>query len=143
MKTWLIRRPVRSPMSLRHDGAQELVGVQTALHQQLGFPLAHQLHRFGRGPVAVRNVHDPRAAERQPAVFGDLPDLRLGPDQDRHDQPVRTGFERAGQRRFLARVGHCGRHRLETAAPNQQLFVFSGSCLSGHVASRTGAGARG
>jgi hypothetical protein len=35
---WLIRRAVRIPVS-RHDDLDQLVGMQTALHQRLGFPL--------------------------------------------------------------------------------------------------------
>ena len=40
----------------RHHRAHQLVGVKAALHQRLGAAGAHQLHRLGRGIVAVLGV---------------------------------------------------------------------------------------
>ena len=53
----------------RHHGAQQLVGVQAALHQQLGLTLAHQLHGLGRRCVAVRRIDDPDLAEVDPVLL--------------------------------------------------------------------------
>ena len=67
MNTWLMRRAVRRPVSLRHDGTQHLVGVQAALHQQLGLAETNELHRLGRRGVAVRRVDDAGLPDVDPA----------------------------------------------------------------------------
>ena len=72
MNTWLMRRPVRSPVSLRDDGAEQLVAVQAALHQQLGLALSHQFDRLGRRGVTVRRVDDPAPPEIDPVRLRDL-----------------------------------------------------------------------
>ena len=54
---------------LRHDRAQQLVGVQAALHQQLGLAGADQRHRLRGRRMAVRGVDDPALAEVD-AVLG-------------------------------------------------------------------------
>ncbi|MNT91958.1 hypothetical protein D3C72_2331490 [compost metagenome] len=77
---------------------QQLVGVQAALHQQLGVAGAHGFDRaLGRG-MAVRGVDDPGVAQRKSMFGGNLPDARGGPDQDRYDQAQLRGLERAAQR---------------------------------------------
>ena len=63
MKTWLMRRPVRRPVSSRDDRAQELVRVEAAFHQQLRLALANQLHGLGRRGMAVWRIDDPGLAE--------------------------------------------------------------------------------
>ena len=113
---------------LRDDRAEQLVGVQAALHQELGLALAHQLHRLRRRRVAVRRVDDPGRAEvdavrlaRPRAIFA------AGPTRIGTISPLLAGLDRAGQRRLLARMGDRRRDRLQAAAPLQQLFVLSGS----------------
>ena len=68
------------PALTRHHRAEELVGVQAAFHQQLGLALTNQLHRLGRGRVAVRRVDDPQLPEVDPArsrdVRGSCPPVR-------------------------------------------------------------------
>ena len=46
------------PGLARDHRAEQLVGVQAALHQQLRFARAHQRHRFRRGLMAVRGLDD-------------------------------------------------------------------------------------
>ena len=109
MKTWLMRRPVRRPGLARDHRAEQLVGVQAALHQQLGLALAHQLDRLRRRGMAVRRVDDPRAPRSIPFAFA-TPRSSPRADQDRRDQSLLAGFDRAGeQRRLLARMRHRGR----------------------------------
>ena len=76
MNTWLMRRPVRSPVSRATTAPSSSSRVQAALHQQLGLALANQLDRLRRRGMAVRRVDDPRAAEIDAARARDLPDLR-------------------------------------------------------------------
>src|SRR3954451_728217 len=114
MKTWLMRRGPRSPGSfantaprrsapwrlplLRDHGAEELVAVQTALHQQLGLAPPHEIDRHCRRCMAVRRVDDPDPIEDDAARQGDFPNARLGADEDRRDdaEPGRgdSAFER-------------------------------------------------
>ena len=71
------------PRLPRDHGAQQLVGVQAALHQQLGLALAHERDRLRRRGVAVRDVDDLGPPRSMPVRLGDLVDLRGGPDEDR------------------------------------------------------------
>ena len=77
------------PGLARDDRAEQLVGVQAALHQQLGLALAHQLDGLRRRRVAVRRVDDPRAAEVDAGFACAISaNLRGRADEDRHDQPL-------------------------------------------------------
>ncbi len=121
----------------RHDRTEQLVGVEAALHQQLGLALPHQFDRPGRRRVAVRRVDDRDRPQRDAVGLRDLLDLRLRADEDRRDQPELGRIDDRCQRRRLARVCDCRRHRLEGAAPLEELFVLPGSmdCRC-HIASR-------
>ena len=72
----------------RDDRAQQLVGVQAALHQQLGLALAHQLHGLGGRRMAVRRIDDPRLAEIDAAVLRDLLRSWRPGRQNRRDQSL-------------------------------------------------------
>ncbi len=117
--------------------------MEAALHQELGLPLADELDRLRGGGVAVRRIHDPCAPEIDPVRLRDLFDLRARPHEDRRDEPVRRGVDRAGERARLARMRDGRRHGLEAPAARQQLFVLSGSCFSVHDLTVTGAGTAG
>ena len=126
MNTWLMRRPVRSPVSLRDDRAEQLVAVQAALHQQLGLAL--------RGPAPP--LSPPRAWLCGASTIRGLTELRCrAPRRSRGSS--RSGPTRIGtispcspasiaprQRRFLAGMGDRGRHRLEAATSSEQRSYF-------------------
>jgi hypothetical protein len=57
-----MRRAVRRPLP-RDDRAEQLVGVQAALHQSSGPALAHERHARARGVVAVRRRRRSRSRE--------------------------------------------------------------------------------
>ena len=130
------------PGLARDDRAEQLVGVQAALHQQLGLALPHQLHRLGRrrrGCAARRrSAICPRS---MPAGLRDLLDLRRRADEDRHDQPLLGGLDRAGQRRSprtgarppSAPARGCGTARAAVRTFRFQLSAFM-------IASRAAAG---
>ncbi len=116
----------------RDDRAQQLVGVQAALHQELGLALANELHRFGRRAMAVRSVDDLVLARGRCLSPSQAPgSLPPDPRESARSAPSRRPRPRR-ERRFLAGMRHRGRHRLEASAPRQQQFVLSGSSLSSH-----------
>ena len=82
----------------RDDRAQQLVGVQASLHQELGLALANQLHGLGRRGVAVRHIDDPRTPEVDPVRLRDFVDLGGRADEDRRDQSLGAGLDGARQR---------------------------------------------
>ena len=67
----------------RHHGAEQLVGVQAALHQQFGFAEPHEFNRLRGRRVAVRRIDDARLAEIDPMPLSDVADLRRRTDEDR------------------------------------------------------------
>ena len=99
MNTWLMRRLVTQAGVAGDDGAQQLVGVQAALHQQLGLALPHELHRLGRRGMAVRRIDDPRAPNRDAAPPGHVFDPGGGADENGRNQALLAGLERPDQRR--------------------------------------------
>ena len=71
----------------RHDRAEQLVGVQAALHQQLRLAAADQLDRRRRRPRGCAAASTICVLpEIEAARLRDLADLRGGPDEDRRDQ---------------------------------------------------------
>ncbi len=69
-KTWLMRRPVPQTAFSFRDGRQQLVGVQAALHNELGPARAHQLDGLLGRRDAVRDVDDLEIADVDPAFTG-------------------------------------------------------------------------
>jgi hypothetical protein len=55
-----------------NDSAQELVSVQTSLHEELGLALTDQFHSPRRSRMTVRCVHNPRFPEINAAPFRDF-----------------------------------------------------------------------
>ena len=86
----------------RDNCAEELVGVQAAFHQELGVALAHELDSLGCGRVAVRGIDDGRRTERDAGLLREVVDLGRGADENRGDESLRAGLDRAGERRLLA-----------------------------------------
>jgi hypothetical protein len=76
------------------DRAQELVGVQAALHQDFGLPFANEGDSGCRRGMAVRRIDDLDAPEIQTVLRGNLADFRRRADQNRRDQPVFGRLER-------------------------------------------------
>src|SRR5208283_3567481 len=112
------------PGVLADDLGHQLVGVQTALHQQLRFAEAHQLDRLLSGGVAVRDIDDIIPAKIELQLLGDGPDLRYWADENWQNDP---GFRRvycARQRRVVARVRNCRRDRWQSLAASNQPIVF-------------------
>ena len=91
MKTWLIRRSVRRPVSRRAISREQFIGVQAALHDELGTAGADEFHRLGRRGVAVGNVDDLGRADVDAELFRDAADLSFRADEDRQDHAGRGG----------------------------------------------------
>ena len=118
----------------RDDRAQQLVGVQAALHQELRLAPGGPAPRLCSADAWLCGASTIRVvAEVDAVLLGDLVDLRRRADEDRRDELLVAGLDRAGERRRLARVRHGGRDRVQAATAFEQLFVFAGSSLSIHV----------
>ena len=124
MKTWLMRRAVRMPVSLCDDLGHQFVGVQAALHQRLGFALAHQLDRLRRRGVAVRRIDELVGRDVEAEARRQRADARLRPDQDRLDDLRLRRLDRAAQRGLVARMRHRRAHRRQRVAGVNERFVF-------------------
>ena len=100
-KTWLMRRRCAARVA-RDDRGHQLVGVQAALHQRLDLAGARHLDRLLGGGMAVLDGDD--AVGRDVDALGRRrgADLRLGPDQHRHDEPAPRRLDRAEQRVAVA-----------------------------------------
>ena len=109
MKQWLMRRAVRRPVSRATTARHQFVGVQAALHQRLGAARAHQLHRLGRGIVAVCGVDHLEARDVEPGRR--RRGSRSRADQDRRDKTELGRLDRALQRDRVAGMAHGGGHR--------------------------------
>ena len=114
---------------LRHDRAQQLVGVQAAFHQQLGLAGADQRHRLRGRRMAVRGIHDPDLAEVDAVLGGERLDGGRRADEDRRDQSLRARLDCRRERRVLARVRDRRRHGLKASTPLQQRLVLARPCL--------------
>ena len=103
--------PGAKPGLALHDRPQKLVGMQAALHQQLGLAGADQLDRLLGGGLAVRDVDDLDAVEVEANDLGDAADLVLGPDEDRHDESRLGRLERSLERGLVTGMGDRCRER--------------------------------
>ena len=102
--------------------ADELVGVQAALHQRIDLAGPGQFDRACRSCVAVPDILDLDVVEIEPGGLGDRLEPHPRPDQHRHDQVCIARLERRRQRCLVAGMDHRathGRqvvHRIEQAA---------------------------
>src|SRR5205085_6317325 len=70
----------------RYDRRHEFVGMQTALHKDLGTAFSDKLNRFLGGGVAVRHIDDLRNTNIDACFGGHRVDFLKWTDQDRVDQ---------------------------------------------------------
>ena len=82
----------------RDDRRHQLVGVEAPFHQRLDLAQARHLDRHLGGGVAVLGRDDLDARQVGLLRLRESSDLRLGPDQHRHDEPAPRGLERPEQR---------------------------------------------
>ena len=119
-----MRRPVRIPVSRLHDLGEQFIGMQAALHQQLGFAGPHELDSLLRRRMTVRNVDDLCSTEIEGERLRDASDVVLGTNEDRADEARLGSLERALKRGLIARMGHGGRKRPERSRRRDQALVF-------------------
>ena len=134
-KAWLMRRPVRSPLSRADDRRQAVRRCAGCLSSALRRgPRGRAATAFSAAAWLCGASMISRPPRSMPAALAISAILRCRPDQDRDDQFLLPGLDGAGQRGCLARVRHRRRHRREIAAPLQERFVFAGSsCCLFHV----------
>ena len=102
-KTWLMRRPVRRPVSRATTAPISSSVCRLPFISSSASPCADQLDRLGRRGVAVRGVDDLRSSEVDPARLRDLSMFAAGPTRIRRSIPARR-VDGARERRLLARM---------------------------------------
>ena len=105
----------------RHHRSHQLVGVQAAFHQRLDLAGARHRDCALSGRMAVFGIDDAVSRDIDLLRFCCRADLRLGPDQHRHDQLAPRGLEGAEQRVAIARVNDRARDRFNTLAALEQV----------------------
>ena len=104
------------------DRGQQLVGVEAALHEQLGLALAHERDGLLGRRLAVRRVDDLDAGDIDAAGLRELPDLVGRANEYGNDQSGPIGLERAGERGLVAGMRHRrGQRRLGLGGLDQPL----------------------
>ena len=118
-----------------HDLAHQLVGVQAALHQELGPAGPDQLHGLGGSGVAVRHVHDLEGRDVDAERLRHAADLVLGPDQDGGDDLVPGRLDGTTERGLVAGVGHGAGDGPDLAGGGDQplVLVVAPGCWLGHL----------
>jgi hypothetical protein len=82
---------------LRRDGAHQLIGVQTALHQHLAFGGVDQLDALGGCFLAMRGIDNLEAGDVETVLGGRIHDLPFRPDEDRPDDAGLCTLDSAAQ----------------------------------------------
>ena len=106
------------------DGAHQLVGVQTALHQRLRAAFADQLDCPLRGGAAVVGLDDRMRRNVQSKGSCGLLDEVARPDQNWLDQPKTGRVQRAFERALVARMGDGNPGRAGLLRPGDQAIIF-------------------
>ena len=140
-KTWLMRRPVRSPASRATTAPSNSSVWRLPFMRSSACPVRTSSTAFAAAPwlCGVSTIVHPIEGESR--LTGDLRDFGGRTDEDRDDQPFLRRLERAGKRRRFAGMHDRGRHRRERTAALQQLLVLACSGLSRHGVTGTNAGA--
>jgi hypothetical protein len=86
------QNPGAQPAARVQQGAEEVVGMDLPLHQQPGAALAHRLHRCRRGTEVIRRLYYLHASQVQPDLRGQLPNLRLAPEEQRVGEVLLPGI---------------------------------------------------
>ena len=107
-----------------HDGAHELVGMKTSLHQRFRPALADQLDGPQRRGVAVLGLDDRQRGDIEAEFDRRSADAFPRTDQDRSDQPEARRVDSAFQRALVAGVCYCGRRRACLLRSPDQPIVF-------------------
>ena len=117
-----------------HDLAHQLVGVQAALHQELGPAGADQLHGLGGSGVAVRHVHDLEGRDVDAERLCHATDLVLGTDQDGGDDLVPGRLDGTSERSLVAGVGDRAGDGADVVRDGDQplVLVVAPGCWLGH-----------
>ena len=97
MKTWLMRRPRAQSGLALGDLAQQLVGMEAALHEQLGLALAHERDGLLGRRLAVRHVDDLDAVDVEATGLRELSDLVRRAHEYGNDQSRPIGLERTAR----------------------------------------------
>jgi hypothetical protein len=92
-------------------GPHKLVGVQTALHQQLALPLVDQFDRLCRGFIAMGDIDDLEFSYVEFVVASDSGDLRCRSNENWDDDSGLGRLDRTTKRCLVARVDHDRRRR--------------------------------
>ena len=107
-----------------HYGAQQLLRVEAALHQRLGFSLAYQFDRPLCRGVAMLGFDDRQSRDVEAEFRRHISDACRRPHQDRLDQSETRGTHRAFERALVAGMCDCDLWRRSPLRRGDQLLVF-------------------
>ncbi len=114
--------PPGAQLLAREHGAEDLVGMQAALHQAEHLAADRHGGRVFRCGVAVGYMDDLHAPEVQARFVGHRPDLGFRTHQDRHHQAQLGRVQCARERAFVAGVHHGARDCGQVFTQRQQVF---------------------
>ena len=125
MKTWLMRRPVRSPVSLATTAASSSSVWRLPFISSSAWPPRTSATAVAAEAWLCGRVHDlcilPRSMS---GGLGDRLDLCRRTDEDGCDQSLSAASDRSGQCCLLARMCNRGRNRLQPTAFLQQTCSY-------------------
>ena len=117
--------PPRAQSTLLGDDlVHQHVGVEAPLHQALRLAVADQAHRGGRGFLLSCDIHSRETADVEAGFLCHGADPLGWSDQNRHDDVLLGGVDRASQRVLLARPDDCRRDRGNTLRQCDQALVL-------------------
>ena len=144
-KTWLMRRPVRRPVSRATTAPSSSSVCRLPFISSSALPCSHELDGFRGGRMAVRRFDDFDVAEVRCRTAAATSRMRsAGPTRIGVIRPEFARLDGAGERRLFAGMRHRGGNRIQSGAPLEKAFVFSRSsfCCRFHAASAVAAGTR-
>ena len=107
-----------------HDLGEQFVGMQAALHQQLGVAGSHEFDRLLGSRMTVWNIDDFKAAEIQREGLRDTADLVLGADENWLNKPRLCSLDCTFKRGLVAGVCDGGGKRRERLRRRDKTFIF-------------------
>ncbi len=112
------------PAFAADDGGHQFVGVQAALHQQLAFGFANELHGLGRGRFAVRCVDNLVIFQIDAVLTSDRLNFCRRADQNRRNDAKFRRLDSATQRGFIAWMHDHGDRRSCFLCSRYQTIIF-------------------
>ena len=123
MKTWLTRRPVRSPVSLLVTSASNSSVCRLPFISSAALPACTSSTALA-AEAWLCGVDDLQPGDVEPGLLRRRDDPSAGADQYRRDQALRRRVERAPQRGFVTGMRDRGQRRRDLAGLGDQALIL-------------------